>query len=97
MKYYKFEYGFGVQPNDILPPDSIEITREEYEKLEAEFAEHQANVAHYVEQVLSGAMTLEDVPEEYREEVSEIVNAPEPEPLYTLDEASEIITREVAE
>ena len=96
MKYYKFDNGFGKQPNNIIPSFAEEITLEEYLELSRAFEEHQTRVADYVSKVSEGVITLEDVPAEYFDEVRDIVNAPEPEPKYTLDEASEIISQEVS-
>ena len=96
MKYYKTENTFGKQPNNIVPDFATEITEEEYIELTRAFEERQKKISQYVEQVNSGVITLEDVPAEYFDEVRDIVNAPEPEPTYTLDEASEIISAEVS-
>lgn len=53
-------------------------------------------IAWYVNVVEIGTISIEDVPEEYREVVR--AKLPEPTPkLYTLDEASEIIAKEVSE
>jgi hypothetical protein len=49
----------------------------------------------YANMVQIGMITLEDVPEEYRSEVESQLPEPTPE-LYTLDEASEIISQEVS-
>ena len=55
---------------------------------------HDETVDWYVHAVLSGTMTIEEVPEEYRAEVEAIL--PEPtEQLYTLDEAAAVIAQEV--
>ena len=100
MKYYKFENGFGTQPNNIIPSYATEITEEEYYQLVAEIEAKQKSIADYTEKVKAGEMTLEEVPEEYKAEVEantiEIIDPtnyvkpeegiPEGEPLYTLDE-----------
>lgn len=52
-------------------------------------------VQWYVEVVGNGTIILDEVPEEYYEEVSAIVNS-ETEEKYTLDEAAEILSNEVA-
>lgn len=52
-------------------------------------------VTWYAEIVEIGTITLEEVPEEYYKEVSAIVNAETAE-KYTLDEAAEILSEEVA-
>ena len=74
----------------------IEVTEAEYFSLQAAFEERQAKIADYVEKVKAGEITLEEMPEEYMAEVQEIINQPEPEPTYTLDEAAAIIASEVA-
>lgn len=96
MKYYKYENGFGIQPNNIVPSFATEITEAEYIKLKTAFDEKQKTIADYVVKVQNGEITLEEVPEEYYAEVEVIVNTPESEQLYTLDEASEIISQEVS-
>lgn len=99
MKYYKYDNGFGKQPNNIIPSYATEITEEEYLELQTAFEAKQKAIADYVEKVKAGEITLEEVPEEYRAEVEVIINAPEPEEpeqLYTLDEAAAIIASEVA-
>jgi len=53
----------------IVPTEAIEITEEEYKLLAAELEEYQAKVGEYVQQVTSGEITLDDVPEDYRAEV----------------------------
>lgn len=95
MKYYKFENGFGEQPNDIIPDNAVEISAEEYLDLKTKFDEYWELIRVYVSDIIDGNITLEDIPEEYREDVQ--ANLPEPTPeLYTLDEASEIIAKEVS-
>lgn len=79
--------------------DDVEYTEEEYEEKLIEVKAHVAVVDGYVLQVQSGEITLEEVPEEYYQEVYDRINAPEPEepePTYTLDEAAAIIASEVA-
>lgn len=49
----------------------------------------------YVSKILNEEMTLDDVPETYREEVKAKLPVP-PEPTYTLDEAATIIAQEVS-
>ena len=53
---------------------------------------HDEVIEWYIRLVELGTITLDEVPEEYRD----VVRAEIPEPRYTLDEASEIITQEVA-
>lgn len=78
MKYYRTNYDFGTQPNNIIPEDATEITAEEYNQLMAELEAKQKAIADYVEKVKAGEITLEEVPEEYRAEVEAIINVPEP-------------------
>lgn len=96
MKYYKTENTFGKQYNNIIPDCATEITPEEYTQLETEFKAKQAAIATYAEKVINEEMEMEEVPAEYYEEVYAIANAPKPEPTYTLDEAAQILTEEVA-
>ena len=79
----------------IVPTEAIEITEEEYKLLAAELEEHQAKVGEYVQQVTSGEITLDDVPEDYRAEVETKLPKPQ-EQKYTLDEAATIIAQEVS-
>lgn len=95
MKYYKYDNGFGKQPNNIIPSFATEITEAEYNELQTAFEERQKKISQYVEQVQSGVIVLEDVPAEYFDDVRDIINAPEPEKLYTLDEVAELISAEV--
>lgn len=78
MKYYKYDNGFGKQPNNIIPPYATEITYEEYLALQTAFEARQKKIADYVEKVKAGEIALEEVPEEYRAEVEAIINVPEP-------------------
>lgn len=55
---------------------------------------HEYMVSNYASAVISGEITIDDVPEDYKAEVEEIVNSQEQ--LYTLDEASAIIAQEVS-
>ena len=79
----------------IVPTEAIEITEEEYKLLAAELEEHQAKVGEYVQQVTSGEITLDDVPEDYRAEIESKLPKPQ-EQTYTLDEAATIIAQEVS-
>lgn len=55
---------------------------------------HEEKVDWYAREVMAGAMTIEVVPEDYREEVE--AKQPQPEPAkYTLDEAADLLTQEV--
>ena len=79
--------------------DDIEYTKEEYDKKFIEVQAHVALIDKYVSDIQSGVIGLEDVPEEYYQEVYDIINVPEPEEpeqFYTLDEAAAIIASEVA-
>lgn len=57
---------------------------------------HEETVDWYVQAVSSGTMTIEGVPEDYREEVEGRLPQPE-EQKYTLDEAAEILAQEVSQ
>lgn len=95
MKYYKYDNGFGTQPNNIIPSYATEITEEEYNQLMAEFEAKQKTIADYTEKVKAGEITLEEVPEEYRSEVESKLPTPT-EQTYTLDEAATILAQEVS-
>lgn len=56
---------------------------------------HEETVEWYVEKVVNGEMTINDVPETYKEEVKAKLPKP-PEQTYTLDEAATIIAQEVS-
>ncbi len=84
MKYYKFDNGFGKQPNNIIPSYATEITAEEYISLQTAFNERQKAIANYIEKVKAGQFALSDVPEEYFAEVEAIVTAVPPDPYQDL-------------
>ena len=56
---------------------------------------HEETVQWYVEQVNSGEMTLDEVPEDYKFEVEAKLSTPT-ESTYTLDEAATILAQEVS-
>ena len=56
---------------------------------------HEETVDWYVGKILNEEMTINDVPETYREEVKAKLPKP-PEQKYTLDEAATIIAQEVS-
>ena len=56
---------------------------------------HEETVEWYFQKVTNGEMTINDVPETYREEVEAKLPKP-PEQKYTLDEAATIIAQEVS-
>lgn len=60
--------------------DGIEYTNKEYKIKLKEVQAHVALINDYVSKVKNGEITLEDVPQEYYQEVYDIINAPEPEP-----------------
>ena len=60
--------------------DNIEYSEEEYKIKLKEVQIHVSLINDYVSKVQSGEITLEDVPQEYYQEVYDIINAPEPEP-----------------
>ena len=81
MKYYKYEDGFGTQPNNIVPDFATEITEAEYFELQTAFEAKQKAIADYIEKVKNGEITLDEVPEEYYGDVESIINIPEePDP-----------------
>lgn len=56
---------------------------------------HEYMVSNYASAVISGEITIDDVPEEYRAEVEAKLPTPT-EQLYTLDEAATILAQEVS-
>jgi hypothetical protein len=73
-----------------------EITEAEYDALMAVHTEKRA----YAERVYAGEITIDEVPEEYREDVAEMVEQMriEPEqPMSDIDEALAILSGEVSE
>lgn len=56
---------------------------------------HEETVEWYVGKILNEEMTVDDVPETYKEEVKAKLPVP-PEQKYTLDEAATIIAQEVS-
>lgn len=77
--FYKIENENMIGEWSVPPTNGVEITEEEYNTLKVNFEERGKNLTLYVQKIQSGDITLEDVPEEYRQEVSDIVNSPEPE------------------
>lgn len=97
-------YYFALYENDKLvsfgtssiPPITGEITEAEYNAL---MAVHTAKI-DYAERVFAGEITIDEVPEEYRADVEELVEQMrvEPEtPMSDIDEALAILRGEVAE
>lgn len=56
---------------------------------------HEEKTDWYAAAVLSEEITIDDVPEEFKEEVAARLPQPEPE-KYTLDEAADILAQEVS-
>ena len=81
------------KPADTL--ESVYRLSAETEQYEPFSRTHEETVAWYVENVNSGEMTLEEVPEEYRSDVEAKLPTPT-EPTYTLDEAATILAQEVS-
>ena len=81
------------KPADTL--ESVYRLSAETEQYEPFSRTHEETVAWYVENVNSGEMTLEEVPEEYRSEVESKLPTPT-ESTYTLDEAATILAQEVS-
>lgn len=52
-----------------VPTGYLEITETEYNTLLAEFEAYQATIEDYVQKVASGEITIDEVPDVYREEV----------------------------
>ena len=77
-KKAKLEAVIVLKPEDTL--ESVYRLSAETEQYEPFARTHEETVAWYVEQVNSGEMTLEEVPEDYRSEVETQVNPTEPDP-----------------
>lgn len=75
--------------------DGIEYTDEEYKIKLKEVQAHVALINDYVSKVQNGEITLEEVPQEYYQEVYDIINAPEPEE--PIDERQALINEIIAE
>lgn len=56
---------------------------------------HEETVEWYVEKVVNGEMTINDIPETYREEVKAKLPKPQ-EQKYTLDEVATLLANEVS-
>ena len=85
MKYYKVienEELKMIGTGSVVPDAGEEIEKTEYDQLmaqiKADAEAHRQAVQQYAEQVKAGTITIDQVPEEYREEVEYIVNPPQP-------------------
>lgn len=78
--------------------DRKECTREEYNQRCQEIQAHTRAVMEYYEKVKNSEIDLESVPSDFYQEVYELINQtiPEKVELYTLDEAAQLLTEEVA-
>ena len=83
----------NAHPHPVNGEDLVEITEAEYNRLLAETAQHAENVRTYTEQVRTGEITLADVPEDCREEVTRNIDAEKVE-NYTEQVVAETITLE---
>lgn len=88
MKYYKTiennkvkTLGFSAN----VPGNSIEITENEYNSLSQGIQTAAEEINKYCEKVKNGELTIEDVPEEYYNEVYKIINTPELDPAENPD------------
>lgn len=99
MFYFKFIDENGktqIGTNSVaVPTGYLEVTETEYNTLLAEFEAYQATIVEYIHKVISEEMTIEEVPEDYRNEVRTRIQSM-PEPTYTLDEAATILASEVS-
>ena len=89
----QLESVIAAKPADTL--ESVYRLSAETEQYEPFTRTHEETVQWYVEQVNSGEMTLDEVPEDYRAEVESKLPTPT-EPTYTLDEAASILAQEVS-
>lgn len=74
----QLESVIAAKPADTL--ESVYRLSAETEQYEPFTRTHEETVQWYVEQVNSGEMTLEEIPEDYRAEVEAQVNLTEPDP-----------------
>ena len=74
----KLEAVISAKPADTL--ESVYRLSAETEQYEPFTRTHEETVSWYVENVNSGEMTIEEVPEDYRAEVEAQVNLTEPDP-----------------
>lgn len=81
------------RPEDTL--NTINYLSAETETYISRERTHGETVQWYVNAVISEQITIDEVPEEYQDEVRTLMLEPT-EKLYTLDEAAEIISQEVA-
>lgn len=58
----------------------MKVSKEEFYQRLKEIKAHVALINDYVSKVQSGEITLEEVPQEYYQEVYDRLNPPEPEP-----------------
>lgn len=64
-----------------------EITASMYDLLLREFEQQEKLINEYAEKVSEGILEITDIPEGYREAVSEIISRPKPNNPYGLDSA----------
>ena len=81
------------KPEDTL--ESVYRLLAETSQYETFARTHDETVSWYVEKVMNGEMTIEEVPEVYKAEVETKLPTPT-EPTYTLDEAATILAQEVS-
>ena len=92
-KYNQLMETIQNKPSDTL--ETIYYLSAETETYVGRETTHAEKVEWYASAVLSGQMTIEEVPEDYKAEVEAKLPTPEPE-KYTLDEAATILAQEVS-
>lgn len=91
-KYNQLMAVIQAKPEDTL--ENVYELSNVTEKYEPRPRTHEETVDWYVMEIMSGKLTIDQVPTEYKAEVE--AKLPEPEPQkYTLDEAANILAQEV--
>ena len=82
MRYYKTTDESGktvmIGSGTKVHPSQTEITQQEYESMLEEVNQYSAAVESYIKMVQDGEIALDEVPEEYREEVEAATQQTDP-------------------
>lgn len=92
-KYNQLMAVIQAKPDDTL--ENVYELSNATEKYEPRKRTHEETVNWYVMEVMSGKLTIDQVPIEYKAEVEAKLPAPEQQ-KYTLDEAASILAQEVS-
>ena len=92
-KYNQLMAVIQAKPEDTL--ENVYELSNASEQYEPRKRTHAETVDWYVAEIMSGKLTIDKVPSEYKSEVE--AKLPEPQPVkYTLDEAADILAQEVS-